>query len=278
MGTHTAIDCHSHIIDPGRFPFAAGGGYRPRADEGGTREAFAAILDAHDMHHALLVQPSCYGFDNRAVLDAIAWQPWRFKGIGVLDPGASERDLEVLRGQGLVGVRFNLPYEPDALTCPAARPFLSRLKAQGWFVQVHGQDTDWVRVAPVLQASEVRLIIDHMGLEGIDGGLYQKGFQSVLALGRDMDAVVKLSAPYRISRRPPVFDDLAPFVEAVLQSFGVARCIWGSDWPFLNAPWPPTYEEVLAPLARWLPNQDDRRAVLWDNPCRLFGFGVDVQP
>jgi predicted TIM-barrel fold metal-dependent hydrolase len=115
-----------------------------------------------------------------------------------------------------------------------------------------------------------------MGLAGIEGGLQQEGFQSVLALGRDMNAVVKLSAPYRMSRRAPVFDDLDPFVEAVLQSFGVARCIWGSDWPFLNTSRRPAYEQVLAPLARWLPNEDDRRAVLWDNPRRLFGFGGNV--
>jgi predicted TIM-barrel fold metal-dependent hydrolase len=278
MGSRPAIDCHNHIIDPARFPFAPRGGYRPRSDEGGTREAFASVLDVHNMRHALLVQPSCYGTDNRAVLDAIAWQPWRFKGIGVLDPDASERELEKLRGQGLIGVRINLPYDPEALTRSTAGPFLARLKAQGWFVQVHGRDADWVRVAPILRRSQVRLVVDHMGVEGVEGGLHQKGFESVLALGREMDAVVKLSAPYRMSRHPPSFDDLDPFVEAVLQSFGVTGCVWGSDWPFLNTPRRPTYEEVLTPLERWFPDKDHRRAVLWDNACRCFGFGGDVEP
>jgi predicted TIM-barrel fold metal-dependent hydrolase len=278
MSTHPAIDCHNHVIDPARFPFAPWGGYRPRSDEGGTREAFAAVLDAHDVRHALLVQPSCYGTDNRAVVDAIAWQPWRFKGIGVLDANTSERELEALRSQGLLGVRINLPYDPEALIRSAAEPFLARLRAQGWFVQVHGQDADWVTAAPVLRRSGVKLVIDHMGLEGIEGGLSQKGFEAVLALGRDMGAVVKLSAPFRSSRRAPVFDDLDPFVETVLQSFGVARCVWGSDWPFLNTERRPHYDEVLAPLTRWLPNEEDRRAVLWDNPRRLFGFTGDAEP
>ena len=53
------IDCHAHVIDPGRFPYADGPGYRPLPHETGTREAFAAVLDAHGAKHALLVQPSC---------------------------------------------------------------------------------------------------------------------------------------------------------------------------------------------------------------------------
>jgi predicted TIM-barrel fold metal-dependent hydrolase len=275
MSISSGIDCHNHIIDPARFAFAPHGGYRPRADEGGTRETFAALLNAYDMRHALLVQPSCYGTDNRAILDAVAWQPRRFKAIGVLDPAISERELEQLRGLGMVGVRFNLSFDPDALARPAVIAFLARLRALDWFVQVHGRDADWVKAAPVLRRSGVRLLIDHMGLEAADGGARPPGFEAVLTLGRDMDAVVKLSAPYRASRRAPAYDDLDLFVAEALGSFGVTRCIWGSDWPFLGTTHRPTYDEVLSPIARWLPDPDDRRAVLWDNPRRLFGFGAE---
>ena len=272
MGAHPGIDCHNHIIDPMRFPFAPEGGYRPQPDEGGTKEDFAAVLGAHDMRHALLVQPSCYGTDNRAILDAVRWQPARFKAIGVLDPATPEHELEQLRAEGMLGVRFNLPFDPTALMRPTAGPFLARLKALGWFVQVHGRDADWAGAAPILRRSGVRVIVDHMGLETAERGLGQPGFRSVLALGRETDAVVKLSAFYRMSRRTPDFDDLSPFIATVIESFGISRCVWGSDWPFLNASPRPDYDGVLTPLARWLPNEDDRRAVLWDNPRRLFGF------
>ncbi len=266
------VDCHNHIIDPMRFPFADGGGYRPQPDETGTREAFAAVLDAHGMRHALLVQPSGYATDNRAILDAIRWQPARFKAIAVLDPRTSDRDLEALGQKGIVGVRFNLPFDPEALFRPEAAPFLARLKSQGWFVQVHGHDAHWAAVAPPLRRSGVGILIDHMGLQGTDGGIGQKGFQAVLELGREAGAVIKLSAPFRSSTRPPHYDDLDPFVAAILTAFGVERCVWGSDWPFLNTMRRPSYAEVLAPLACWLPDARDRRAVLWDNPRRLFGF------
>jgi predicted TIM-barrel fold metal-dependent hydrolase len=269
------IDCHNHIIDPARFPFAPRGGYRPRPDEFGRREDFVNILDTHGVRHALLVQPSCYGTDNSAALDAIAWRPDRFKAIGVLDPSTPERELEALGAKGLVGVRFNLPFDPDALERPAIPAFLARIKALGWFVQVHGHNADWVKATPVLRKSSVRLVIDHMGLENAEGGVGQKGFQSVLELGRDTEAIIKLSAPFRASRRLPLFDDIDPFVDLILENFGVSRCIWGSDWPFLNTTPLPDYDQVLVPLVRWL-SDHDRHAVLWDNPIRLFGFGGDV--
>jgi predicted TIM-barrel fold metal-dependent hydrolase len=278
MGAHSGIDCHNHIIDPARFPFSPQGGYRPRPDENGTKEDFAAVLDTYGMSYALLVQPSCYGTDNRAILDAVAWQPTRFKAIGVLDPTTSDHELEHLRARGMVGVRFNLPFDPEALIRPAVDPFLARLKVQGWFVQVHGRDADWADAAPILKRSGVRLIVDHMGLETAEDGLHQRGFKSVLALGRETDAVVKLSAFYRMSQRAPAFEDLDPFIAAVIQNFGITRCIWGSDWPFLDASLRPAYDEVLAPLLHWLPNEDDRRAVFWDNPCRLFCFEKGAPP
>ncbi len=276
MNLARGIDCHAHIIDPARFAFADRGGYRPRLNERGPREEFAAVLDAHGMRHALLVQPSCYGTDNRAILDAIQWLPGRLKAIAVLDPSMPEPELEALGRRGVVGVRFNLPFDPDVLFGPTAAPFLARLKSLNWFVQVHGHDAHWVAATSPLRRSGVSILIDHMGLQGTDGGIGQKGFQAVLELGREAGAAIKLSAPFRSSKRPPHYDDLDPFVAAILKAFGVERCVWGSDWPFLNTTRRPAYAEVLAPVARWLTDARERRAVLWDNPRRLFGFGGDA--
>ncbi|MBV9522637.1 MAG: amidohydrolase family protein, partial [Alphaproteobacteria bacterium] len=145
MALDRIIDTHAHIIDPARFPFSAGPGYKPRADETGTGEDFCAVLDAHGVAHALLVQPSGYGYDNSAMLDALARNPGRFKAIAVVDPQTPERDLEALAVRGAVGVRFNLvSYRPDALEMPEAERFLARLKALGWFAQVFADDSQWL--------------------------------------------------------------------------------------------------------------------------------------
>jgi predicted TIM-barrel fold metal-dependent hydrolase len=274
MTQDALVDCQAHIIDPARFPLAAPRGYKPRSDESGTREELAAILDAQGIRHAVLVQLSGYGTDNAPLLDAMAAYPGRFKAIGVVDPAISDRELEALDAAGMVGVRFNLvSYEPDALMRPDARQLLQRLKAMGWFAQVYADDTQWPVAAEILKTSGVQVLVDHFGIRDIRRGVGDAGFQSVLALGREGVATVKLSSAFRVSRQPSGYDDLDPFVERLLPAFGIERVLWGSDWPFIHVPRKPVYDDTRAPLPRWLPDVDDRYRVLAANPQRLFGFG-----
>ena len=266
------VDCHAHIIDLARFPVPAGRGYKPTAEERGTREEFCSTLDRHGLHHGLLVQLSGYGTDNSPILDAIAAYPGRFKAIAVIDASFDDRRLEDLARAGVVGVRFNLPsYDPGALSGPEVPRLLERIKALGWVAQVYATDAQWLAAAPVLAASGVRVIVDHLGVYDIAGGTAQAGFQQVLRLGREGRAAVKLSSLFRISRVAG-HADLDPFVERLLSSFGVDNCLWGSDWPFVAVAERPTYADTMAPLQRWLPDRDDRDRVLARNPARLFGF------
>ena len=268
------IDCHAHIIDPARFPLAAGPGYKPRLDEAGPREAFCAVLDAHRVRHALLVQPSGYGYDNAAMLDAMAAAPGRFRGIAVIDPEMPERELTALADRGVVGVRFNLvSYERDALTRPGADAFLARLKALSWHAQIFAHDEQWPELAEILRRSGVKILIDHFGIRNTAAGLAQPGFQAVLRLGREGKSVVKLSAPFRISREPGTYGDLKPYAKAVIDAFGVETCVWGSDWPFINMSGGFRYTAALQAVERWLDDDADLARVLWHNPVRHFGFG-----
>ena len=99
-----SIDTHAHIIDPARFPLGTGPGYKPGPHETGTAEEYCAVLDAHHVRHALLVQPSGYGYDNSATLDAMERFPGRFKAIAVVDPETPEKELWALAERGVVGV------------------------------------------------------------------------------------------------------------------------------------------------------------------------------
>jgi predicted TIM-barrel fold metal-dependent hydrolase len=265
-------DCHVHIIDPQRFPIPSGRGYKPRSDEHGTREELCACLDTHDLQRALLVQLSGYGTDNAAILDATTRFPGRFKAIAVIDAAATDRELEKLAEGGVVGVRFNLPsYDPAALVRPQAPQLLQRIKALGWFAQVYADGLQWQEAAPILTSSGIRVLIDHFGTPDVSAGIEQKGFQVILALGREGRAVVKFSSLFRISNTCD-YSDLDPFVEQLLAAFGVHNCVWGSDWPFINVPRRPTYAKVKSPLQRWLPDPGDQERVLSTNPARLFGF------
>lgn len=269
------IDTHAHIIDPRRFPFTDGPGYKPSADEAGTAEEFIGVLDAHHVAHGLLVQPSGYGTDNRAMLDAMARFPGRFKAIAVIDPETPEAELGRLGDRGVVGVRFNLQsYRADALAGAAAARSLARLEAMGWFAQVFADDAQWAEIAGVLARSRVKVLVDHFGIRNAANGVKQPGFQAVLGLGRAGKAWVKLSAPFRIADRKNGFADLDPVAAALLEAFGIEGCIWGSDWPFINLPGGFRYDRALWALERFLPEPAQRRQVLWQNPMGLFGFGA----
>jgi len=267
------VDAHAHIIDPAGFPCPEGPGYKPLPHEIGTCADYCAVLYAHAVTHALLVQPSGYGYDNSAALDAMARCPGRFKTIAMLDPQTPESELQALSALGVVGVRFNLlSHRADALEGARAAGFLERLERHGWFAQLFAEDAQWQAAAEPLRRSGVKVLIDHFGVRDPSLGLSQKGFQAVLALAREGKAAVKLSAPFRVSRRPGDFADLDPYVDALLDAFGTERCIWGSDWPFINFPDGFTYEAALRAVERWLPDPGARQAVMGGNAMRLFGF------
>jgi predicted TIM-barrel fold metal-dependent hydrolase len=269
------VDCHAHIIDPARFPFDDGPGYMPRQNEVGLRETYATLLARHGVRHALLVQPSCYGFDNSAMLDAVTRDPGTYKAIAMVDPGTSEPKLLELAHGGVVGVRFNLvSYDRAALSRPYALHFLRRLRQLGWYAEVMADDEQWPAIADVLLKSGVKVLIDHFGIRDVAGGIDRPGFQAVLSLGRQGQSVVKITTPFVFPDGPLRTEDLNPIVTALIGAFGIERCIWGSDWPFLSVKNPPGYAETRVFLSRSISSSAALNRVLWENPVRLFGFGV----
>lgn len=270
------IDCHCHVLDPAGFPYTADSAYRPAGQETGSAGYFTGVLDAYGVRHALLVGPnSGYGLDNRCLLAAIAADPQRFKGIAVLPNDASLAQLEDLRAQGVVGVAFNhallgLDHYADA------GPLFERLAALGMFAQVQVIENQLAALAPQLRASGAQILIDHGGRPTVADGTGGAGFSALLRLADSGRASVKLSGFIKYSAQPFPFADSAPFTRELLQAFGPAHCLWASDWPFLRAPQRLDYGPLLQLFARSVPDAALRRAILWDTPARLFGFGHDA--
>jgi predicted TIM-barrel fold metal-dependent hydrolase len=239
----------------------------------GSPEELAATLDDAGVHGVVIVQPSCYGFDNAALLDAIAAHPGRYKGIAVIRGDEPDAELERLAACGVVGVRFNLAsFDGTALSGSDAPRLLGRIKAMDWFAQVHARGDQWAAAAPLLRSSGVKLIVDHFGIAQPIGHTDAPGFRAVLDLGATGRAVIKLSAPFRIVADPEHDDALAQHVAILLGAFDREMRIWGSDWPFLAIEGRPRYADCLGMLKRWLPDAADRARALWHNPVRLFGF------
>jgi predicted TIM-barrel fold metal-dependent hydrolase len=266
------IDCHNHVFDPTRFPYAADAAYKPLPHEVGTMAHFLRVLDAYGVRYALLVGPtSGYGPDNRCLLDAIATGGGRFRGIAVVGVDATAPELERLKAAGVLGVRLDVIAHGVGRYTGAA-PLLAKLAALDLFAQVQVERDQLAEVAPLLERSGVRVLIDHCGRPAPEAGLGQPGFKALLDLARTGRATVKLSGPFRFSRAGVPYADTLPYVRAILDAYTPDRCVWGSDWPFLRMPERVDYGPVLKHVEEWLPDASARRRVLWDTPRRLFGF------
>lgn len=265
------VDCHVHVVDPGRYPYDDGPGYRPGADETGTAAELASVLAAHGVAEAVLVQPSCYGTDNASILATLAGGGPARVAVGGVDPEATDEELDALAAAGIVGVRLNaVNMGEDAVA--AMQPLLGRLSTRGWTAELQCPAGALSRLARPVLASGMRLVLDHLGLPDVAAGPRDPGFREVLRLGREEGAFMKLSGAFRLSASRFPHADLDSFADAVLTAFGPERCVWGSDWPFVGvAPARrPTYRHTLDMLARWVPDTATREIVGAVTPRRLF--------
>jgi predicted TIM-barrel fold metal-dependent hydrolase len=272
-GPARAADCHAHVFCGNRYPHAADTLYAPDVSQAGTGKKFADVLNAHGFTHGLLVGAGVYGTDNRCVAEACVESKGRFKGIALVRPDVPDRELAGLNDQGIVGVRLNIMnHGMKPLIEPGAQKLLAKLKEMGWFAQIQVAGNELVEAAPILRKAGVRLLIDHIGRPDVSRGVSQPGFQALLELGREGEAVIKLSGPFRSSREGYPYRDVDPYVAAAIDAFSLDRCIWGSDWPFVRMDERMDYGLGLVCLQRWLPDAGSRNKVLWTNPQRLFGF------
>lgn len=257
-----AVDSHAHVFVRG-LPLAARRRHAPDYDA--PLADYLALLDAHGVSHAVLVQPSFLGTDNRFLLAALHAAPRRLRGVAVVDPDISDAELQALHEAGIRGIRLNLVGLPlPDLAQPDWQRLLVRVRTLDWHVEVHRPAQDLALAAqPVLDAG-CRLVVDHFGLpdgEGVSGWLLHAAGE-----GRTW---VKLSAAYRS------WPDNAPATAAaaaLLQAFGPGRLLWGSDWPHTQHRERMDYTRAHAALDGWVPDAAARQHILADTPAELFQF------
>jgi len=266
------VDTHCHLFDPQRFPYAADAPYRPQGQEIGDQASFERLMDCFGVRHALLVGPnSGYNFDNRCLLHAIATGAGRFKGIAVVPGDTGSEALADLKARGIVGIAFNLALHGSSHYLPTLPRMLAQLERLGLWAQLQVTGDQLLDILPLLDRSGARLLVDHCGRPDVGRGLAQPGFQALLALGRERRAVVKLSGQVKFSHERFPFADTQPYVEALLEAFGLEQCLWASDWPYLRAPFRLDYGPMLQHWEQLL-DARQRRQIMWDNPLRCFGF------
>jgi len=265
-----AWDSHCHVFGPAaQFPYATDRSYTP---PDASYEQLRALHEYLGFSRAVIVQASCHGSDNRAMLDAIARSEGRYRGVAIVDGSETDAQLAELDAGGVRGVRFNfvahLGGAPDLEVFDRT---VERLAPLGWHVVLHLDAQDIVTYADRLERIPVPFIIDHMGRIKAQDGVEQSSFLALLDLMENPLAWVKVCGAERVSigRRP--FDDAIPFAERLIQA-APDRVLWGTDWPHPNISKDMPNDGGLVDLMfRFCADPVLRQKLLVDNPLKLYG-------
>ncbi|HEV3185335.1 MAG TPA: amidohydrolase family protein, partial [Xanthobacteraceae bacterium] len=225
-----ACDAHNHVFGPAAtFPYAPERRYTP---EDAPKEALTALHAHLGVERAVIVQASCHGKDNRAMLDAIADAPDKRRGVAIVDDGFSDKDFAALDRGGVRGVRFNfVRHLGGAPDMEVFHTVIDRIKGMGWHVVLHMDGPDIIPLSDMMQKLPLPFVIDHMGRVDAAAGTQQPAFRALLALARRDNCWIKVCGAERIS--PPPYAAAVPIARAIAEAIP-DRVLWGTDFPHPN--------------------------------------------
>ena len=266
--TLSRVDTHAHVFAR-TLPLADGWRYAPDYDA--TLDAYRKLLDASDIGHAVLVQPSFLGTDNSYLLQALTTDRTRLRGVAVVSPDIAEDELIQLNANGITGVRLNLMEQP--LPDIGAAPFATlwrRLSKLGWHVELHRDASDLAPLITALLDVGLPVVVDHFGRPALDSGTSDRGFKDLLELASSGRVWVKLSGAYRCAKPGSSF--VRDATDQLINAFGAERLMWGSDWPHTQFECATDYDQTLSSLLdlRLAPSIVD--AILCSTPHAFYGF------
>ncbi len=266
-----AVDAHCHVFGPGDvFPYAPERKYTP-TDAG--REQLFALRDFLGFERNVIVQATCHGADNSALVDALTAAAGRARGVATVRPGVSRTELAEMHAAGVRGIRFNFV---KRLVDPKPDDYylgLVDLVAElGWHVVVYFEASDLAERWHLFTSLPTTVVVDHMGRPDVSQPVDGEGFGLFTRFMREHENVwSKVSGPERLSiSGPPEYADVAPFARRIVEAFP-GRVLWGTDWPHPNMKSHMPDDGALVDVIPRIATTDDlRRRLLVDNPMRLY--------
>lgn len=265
-----AVDAHCHVFGPAdRFAYAAQRKYTP-CDA--PKEKLFELRDHLGFARNVIVQASCHGSDNAALVDALKTAGDKARGVAVVSKDVSDDDLAQMDRAGVRAVRFN--FVKRLVTPPPKEVFLEiaeRVARLGWHIVVYFDADDLEELVPFLQQLPTIVVVDHMGRPDIAKGVQDAGFHRFISLMQDTENIwTKVSCPERLSVTGPDYDDVVPFAKELVDRF-TDRVLWGTDWPHPNMKsHMPDDGKLVDHIAKIATNADKQHALLVDNPLRLY--------
>lgn len=267
-----ACDTHVHIYaPPGRYRYSPRRSYDPAPC---TLDDYLHVQRTLGIERAVVVNPSPYGNENRPTLDAIARVGSRFRGVAVLTPDVTDKELTRLHDRGMRGVRVTT-LAGGGTRAEHLGTLADKIKDMDWVMQVHlDRIGDLVALAPLLEKLPVRYLIDHFGRVRGGEGIAHPAFRTLLRLLREDERCwVKLCSFYRLSDAgPPDYADMVPVAQALIAT-APDRLVWGTNWPHpQHFGKMPNDGDLVDAMRSWTDDATVFRRLFADNPARLFGF------
>lgn len=265
-----AVDAHCHVFGPAaEFPYSSKAKYLP--EDAGPEKLFA-LRDHLGFTRNVIVQASCHGADNAAILSAIAKSDGRARGVAAVDPEISLGGLKALHDGGIRGVRFNfLKRLVDDAPKDRFIETAKRVQDLGWHVVIYFEAEMLEEMLPFLAAIPTPIVIDHMGRSAVSQGPDGPEISAFKALLESRsDIWTKVTCPDRLSAQGNPWDDFVEVVRPIVEHFP-DRVLWGTDWPHPNMQNAiPDDGHLVDIIPRIAVTPELQRKLLVDNPMQLY--------
>ena len=266
-----AVDAHCHVFGPGaQFPYANERRYTP-CDA--PHAKLFGLLDYLGFERNVIVQATCHGADNRALVDALQAADGRARGVATVAAGISDGELAALDAAGVRGVRFNFVKRlVDTTPREVLQQIAQRVAPLGWHVVIYFEAAELPELYSFFASLPTTVVVDHMGRPDVTRPADGAEFELFVKLMREHPNIwSKVSCPDRLSKSgPPEYEDVVAFARRIVATFP-ERVLWGTDWPHPNLKSHMPDDGALVDfIPRVAPTTELQQKLLVDNPMRLY--------
>ncbi len=273
-----AVDAHCHVFGPGDvFPYAPERKYTP-CDA--SKEQLFALRDHLGFDKNVIVQATCHGSDNRALVDALKASNGKAKGVASVKQGVTDQALRDMHTAGVRGVRFNFVKRlADFTPREVLLEIANRIAPLGWHVVIYFEAVDLPELYDFFTALPSIVVVDHMGRPDVTKPVDGPEFSLFVKMMRENPNIwSKVSCPERLSVSGPparggeknAYRDVIPFARHLVETFP-DRVLWGTDWPHPNLKDQMPDDGLLVDYIPHIATTPElQQKLLVDNPTRLY--------
>jgi predicted TIM-barrel fold metal-dependent hydrolase len=259
------VDCHAHVYTTD-MPLSATAWHHPPEDA--TIEQYIATLDQHGVRYAVMAAASLYDDYNEYMIESTVKYKHRLRTTAIVKPTIDPYVMRMMRDDGVVGVRLqwrNVKNLPD-ITTPEYRKFFRRVRDLDWHVHLNQSGDMLEEPLAALEASGVKIVVDHFGHPLRGKGAACSGQQAIMRSVEKGRTWVKLSAAYRLES----IEVAEACARELVKHCGAERLLWGSDWPFAAFETTVRYSDTLDAFRHCVPDATVRRIIGGETAMKLY--------